>query len=79
MNMTSHVLCKTSTCVSFGCFHAHQNGNGMATVRELDVLPAHEGEVKLIDTGHSGGTVFPAIHFFTALSPSPQLKVLGLQ
>lgn len=51
----------------------------MATVRELDVLPAHEGEVKLIDTGHSGGTVFPAIHFFTALSPSPQLKVLGLQ
>ena len=39
----------------------------MATICELDMLPAHERDVKLTDTVHSGKTVFPAIHFFAEL------------
>lgn len=70
--------------MSFGYFHSHQDGNSKVTVRELDVLPAHEGEVKLIDTVHSGKTVFPATHSFTTLrtakskstAESPRITVI---
>lgn len=59
-----------STCMSFSCPHAKQDGNCFTIVSEFDMLPACEGEVKFVGKVYLGKAVSLAIQFFTRLKKS---------